>query len=617
MATGGMSYNVNLQTQQAKKNADELAKKLKEQETQAKKSGAAIKKTGVDAKGAGKSFSGLTAQLGGVIAGYMGVTQAVSFLGSALRVEASFQKNLAEVATLVDTNIVSMAEWRKQILDMDVPQSFDDLTKGLYDIVSAGIPANKAMITLRVAADLATAGVSTTAQSADLLTTVLNAYKIGADGATKASSELFTAVRLGKLTITELAASMGDVASTADTAGVSLSGTLAAIVEMTKAGVKVAEATTAINMFLMGMIKITPDAARAMEEMGLNISAATLKSEGLGATLVKIAEASDEDIEALAKLVPSIRALKAAVILATDGGANFVKTQEEIAKSTTAVAEAVDEVTGSLDDQMNRLDKSWKQLKMTTVEGISVGGLTPFLDTLTAIQEMLNKIRAGMFWLKTWPVQLGMDLFGGDRSSTRGESTSGMVVYADDVDKATEALSELNKELDRQRESMEAIFGKKVPEGAEKTEEHLGEMWEEADHGAQNLIDMIRQMQEEAARLRDIMNSAFGTEGEGEQGRYSFPGSGEGGGSDWSTPDEWNRRGDTASDRRYGNGKSGSGAGGSKNPRTGGTATFSGNIIVNAAAGQSPGQIASAVREIMMRETRNRIHWMNVGGLEA
>ena len=90
--------------------------------------------------------------------------------------------------------------------------ALDSLSKARYDIVSAGFSeAADSAAVLDASARLAVGGVTSAAEAADLLPTSLNALGLDADNVNQVSNELFMTVKLGKTTMTELAASMGQV----------------------------------------------------------------------------------------------------------------------------------------------------------------------------------------------------------------------------------------------------------------------------------------------------------------------------------------------------------------------------------------------------------------------
>ena len=122
------------------------------------------------------------------------------------KVFADFEEQLAKVSTMLDEPAKYMDAYKKAIRDMAVEfgESTQALANGLYDILSASIPAERALDVLAVAVKAAKAGMTDTATSADALTTVLNSYGLSAQYAQSVSDLLFSVVKRGKLTFADL-----------------------------------------------------------------------------------------------------------------------------------------------------------------------------------------------------------------------------------------------------------------------------------------------------------------------------------------------------------------------------------------------------------------------------
>jgi len=133
-----------------------------------------------------------------------------------------FNEKMNTVATISKTVTEDMEDFKKSVLELttEIPISAAGAADALYQIVSAGKDGAEGMKVLEVSAKAAIAGVSTTAISADTLTTLLNAYKKSTEEAESISDELFTTIRLGKTTMSELGASIASVAPTAAAYGV-------------------------------------------------------------------------------------------------------------------------------------------------------------------------------------------------------------------------------------------------------------------------------------------------------------------------------------------------------------------------------------------------------------
>ena len=143
-----------------------------------------------------------------------------------VKMAANFERGVTEIGTLMDgVTKGAIRNMRKELLDLsaDSGQAIEVLTKARYDIVSAGFSsAAESALVLNQSVKLATASATTAAAAADILTTALNAYGLEADQTTRVSDVLFNTVKLGKTTMTELAASLGTVLPTARAAGVSI-----------------------------------------------------------------------------------------------------------------------------------------------------------------------------------------------------------------------------------------------------------------------------------------------------------------------------------------------------------------------------------------------------------
>jgi len=236
---------------------------------------------------------------------------ATPFIAGA-KVFADFEQQMANVATMLDRPADHMEAFKKGIRSMAVAfgESTEALAGGLYDILSASIPAEKALDVLSVAVRAAKAGMTDTKTAADAITTVLNSYGLAAEQAGTVSDLLFSVVKRGKTTFAQLAPPIGMVASTAASAGVGLEELGAALATLTRHGVQTQNAVTAVNQIVMTFLKPSKEAAETARQLGFKMSAATLHSEGLAGVFEKISRLSPD---AIAKLFPNVRALRGVI----------------------------------------------------------------------------------------------------------------------------------------------------------------------------------------------------------------------------------------------------------------------------------------------------------------
>lgn len=233
----------------------------------------------------GRMKQGLTAtRLAALHAGAMLLRMAFQQLGQAIRKYTEFEKNLANVRTMLtaDTDkFINQYRVGIQEIAVEFGQGTDVLAKGLYDLLSAGAKAEDGLELLRVAAKAAVGGVTDTATSVDALTSVLNSYGIQGRHAAAVTDLMFTAVRRGKLTYEQLAHGIGNVALNAVNARVMIHELLAAISTITYSGLPAERSFTALRSALAAFQAPSVQAAKIAETYGIKMGAAAMETMGL------------------------------------------------------------------------------------------------------------------------------------------------------------------------------------------------------------------------------------------------------------------------------------------------------------------------------------------------
>lgn len=237
-------------------------------------------------------------------------------LGVAINQAAKFQKQMAQVSTMLDQQSMKhMPRFEKQIKSMAIEfgESTATLADGLYNILSASIPAAQAMDVLDVAVKAAKGGLTDTGTAADAITTILNSYQLGAEKAADVSDLLFSIVKRGKLTFAQLAPNIGKVAAMASNAGMSLEDLGATIATLTRNGIRTEMAMTGIRGVLNGLMGATEESAKIFKDkLGFAMETASLKTHGFIKILqgIKKARMTPEEIK---KMFPNVRGLVAIV----------------------------------------------------------------------------------------------------------------------------------------------------------------------------------------------------------------------------------------------------------------------------------------------------------------
>ena len=316
-----------------------------------------------------KSFSSLGGSIKKVVVGMIGIAAAykgLRFAIASVKEFAAFEMGLANVSTMLDDITMKyMPGYEKAVkkLAIEFGQSTDTLSKGLYDILSASISAEKAIDVLRVSSRAAIAGLTDTGTAADALTTIINAYGYEAKDAAKVSDILFATVKRGKITFGELAGSIGKVVALAAAAGLPFEQLSAGIATMTRAGIQSDMAMTALKAIVTAFMKPMKDAARlAKDKFGLAMNTASLQTLGLTGAMELLKDATAEE---MAIMFPNVRAL-----LGVSSARKSLKAMtgdyEGILKSTGMTERAYQKIMGTTGQKLKILEQRWTAVKVSS-----------------------------------------------------------------------------------------------------------------------------------------------------------------------------------------------------------------------------------------------------------
>jgi TP901 family phage tail tape measure protein len=275
------------------------------------------------------------------------LTLPIVALGTAAgKMSMDFEAAMTNVSTLVDTNVESMSKMSDEVLAISkrTPVALSELTSALYDVRSAGIEAEGAMSVLENAAKLATAGLGTTKEATDILTSAINAFGLDASRSEQIAGSFFLAVKRGKTTVSELAQGFGQVAPLASELGVAFEELIANTAAMTTSGMKASIAYTQQRAILSNLLKPTKEMQEAMGLAGItseNLSE-TISEKGLTGTLKMLTNAVDGNQGMMAKMFGSVEGLNGVLMLLGDTGENAAGILAEMSEGGIVLNEAFD-----------------------------------------------------------------------------------------------------------------------------------------------------------------------------------------------------------------------------------------------------------------------------------
>jgi TP901 family phage tail tape measure protein len=303
-------------------------------------------------------------------------------------VASAFEKGMSNVSTLIDTSTESLKDMSLEVLKIGqrTPVAMQDLTTALYDIRSAGIPAADALKVLEGSARLAVAGLGTTKEAADLVTSSINAFGLKGAEADGVFNQIFKTIQAGKTTITQLAQGFGAAAGTVAQAGVKLDEYLASVAALTVTGLPAAEAHTQIRAAIAGLTRESEIGNKVLKTLGAKTFKDLVEqSGGLVGAFEKIRATLQGNDANLIKLLGSVEAYNALIALSGKQNGIFNQTMGNMRDGLDTVSGAFDKQNSTMSASMQRLRNNLEDL------GVAMGNtLAPAMDRLAKFVEEIT-----------------------------------------------------------------------------------------------------------------------------------------------------------------------------------------------------------------------------------
>ena len=342
-----------------------------------------------------KAVGGAIAKLG-LAAGAAGFTAIAAAGGMAVKSAIDFEKGMANVGTLLDGDVKgklsSMGESLKTI-SKDTGVDLNNLSGGLYEVVSAFGESADSTKQLEIAAKAAKAGNAETSEAVKMLSAVTKGYgDTSAEAVGKAADLAFETVKLGQTSFPELASSMGAVIPLASTLKVSQEELFGAMATLTGVTGGTAEVTTQLKATMQGFMSPSTEMSEALKKMGYASGAAALESEGLGSILNKLKDSVNGDEVAFAGLFSSVEAKNAVLALAGSQAENFATKTDAMTKASGAAEGAFQQQNKSVAAMANKI-KNYGAVMLTSVGEKALPVIT---DALSNVMDAMPAFESSM-----------------------------------------------------------------------------------------------------------------------------------------------------------------------------------------------------------------------------
>ncbi len=347
--------------------------------------GSRVQATGQRISSAGRSIA---------IAGALVIAPMVAATAAA----ANFETGLARVATLTeDTVPEALSKFGGAIkrLSVQTGKPLADLNAGLFQAISAGVPAGRAIEFLGVASKASVAGFTSVENAVTGLGRLFNAYGRNVDQTLKNSDQLFLANKFGVTTFGALASTIGTVAGQASVLKISSGELLAAFSTLTKLTGSTEEAATQLGAIFTAIKKPSEDAKTAISNINKTLSDADkidfsfsgLQQQGLLPFLQKLQRGIGGSEIALNKIFgANIRASRgiASLTLNSELFVQIAKEMEQAGGASSITLEKFGDVTKTATERIRKLRQRFAVL-ITDLGG-------PFLDVIEKISPKIEKV---------------------------------------------------------------------------------------------------------------------------------------------------------------------------------------------------------------------------------
>lgn len=232
---------------------------------------------------------------------------------AAIDVGGKFEASMSKVEALSGASGDSLARLSDKAKEMgkSTIYSASESADAFSYMALAGWKVEEMLEGIEPVLNLAASANMDLAEASDIVTDYITAFGLKAEDAAHFSDAMATAMSTSNTTVEELGEAYKNVAATCGSMGIAMEDATAVLSTMANAGVKGAEAGTALNSILTRIATNTNGAADKLKEYGVEVYDAEGKMNSISSILNGVADAwgylSQEEQATLAKTVAGVR----------------------------------------------------------------------------------------------------------------------------------------------------------------------------------------------------------------------------------------------------------------------------------------------------------------------
>lgn len=323
-----------------------------------------------------KMQGSLTSMIGSFAKVTVGVTSFTAVLvtmkkelTASYQASIKFNEGMAKVATLIPGNVKRVEELKDGLKDLSrsTGKPIDDLTDGLYQVVSALGDDIETQERMQIVSATSVAGMSSTTDALNLLTAVTKAYgDTSAVAMRKASDLAFLTLKWGQTSFPELAHSIQQVTDSSMRLNVSQEELFATFATLTGVSGDASTVATQLRSALVALEAPSSELAKLYNELGVASGKVLIEQYGLQGALEHVINYSNKTGTSLQSLMGRVQAMSAAYNLGSSQAETYAWKLEEIKNYSGATDTALNEVTSGINEQgfeLQKLKASWEVVR--------------------------------------------------------------------------------------------------------------------------------------------------------------------------------------------------------------------------------------------------------------
>lgn len=270
----------------------------------------------------------------------------------------SFDKGMRAVNTMAGKNAEDLGKLKDQVaaLGNEIPKTKEELSAGLYQVISNGVPENNWIAFLEQSAKASVGGIADLGQTVTVTSTIIKNYGLEWDKAGEIQDKIQMTAKNGVTSFEQLAAALPRVSGNAATLGVSIDELMATFATLTGVSGNTAEVSTQLAAVFTALVKPSSEATKMAQDMGIQFDAAAIRAQGgmrnfltqLDADITKYASAHNMLKEEIyGKLFGSAESLRALTPLTGELASKFSENVDAMAGSEGTIEQAFENMAGS------------------------------------------------------------------------------------------------------------------------------------------------------------------------------------------------------------------------------------------------------------------------------